>query len=82
VPIVVVAQPESCRALNSVESACLFVATFKHTKASVGFIYRIVVVATLIMCATDSICTSENLVSCYLSFSVAALEAWGMFSFF
>jgi hypothetical protein len=33
------------------------------------------------MCVPDSVCTSENLVSCKLSFSVAAPEAWGLFSF-
>jgi hypothetical protein len=78
--IVVAAQPESWRALNSVESALK--ATFRNTKASVGLISGIVVVTTLIMCVPDSICTSENLVSCELSFSVAAPEVWGMFSLF
>jgi hypothetical protein len=58
--------------LNSVESSHLFVATFRKTKASVGLISVIVVVAMFIMCAPDSVCTSENLVSCELSFSVAA----------
>ena len=57
-------------------------ASYRNTKASVGFISGIVVMATLIMCAPDSVCTSENLVSWELSCSVAAPEAWGMLSFF
>ncbi len=78
----VVAQPESCKARISIESAHFFVATFRCTKANVGFISSIDVEVTLIMGVPDSICTSENLVSCELSFSVAAPEAWGLFSFF
>jgi hypothetical protein len=80
--MVVAAQPESCKARTSVESAHLFVATFRFTKANVGFISGIDVEVTLMMCVPDSVCTSENLVSCELSFSVAAPEAWGLFSFF
>jgi hypothetical protein len=80
--MVVVAQPESCKAHISVESAHLLVATSRFTKANVGFIAGIDVGVTLMMCVPDSICTTENLVSWELSFSVAAPEAWGLFSFF
>ena len=80
--MVVAAQPESCKARTSVESAHLFMATFRFTKANVGFISGIDVEVTLMMCVPGSVCTSENLVSCELSFSVAAPEAWGLFSFF
>jgi hypothetical protein len=80
--MVVAAHPESCKTCISVESAHLFMATFRFTNANVGFISGINVDVTLMMCVPDSVCTSENLVSCELSFSVAAPEAWGLFSFF
>jgi hypothetical protein len=62
--MVVAAQPESCKACTSVESAHLFLATFRFTKAYVGFISGIDVEVTLMMCVPNSVCTSENLVSC------------------
>jgi hypothetical protein len=53
--MVVAAQPESCKARISVESAHLFVDTFRFTKANVGFISGIDVEVTLMMCMPGSV---------------------------
>ena len=80
--IVVAAQPESCKALNSVSVSHLECGAFRKTNTSVWSNSGINADVTLMMCDTDSICTPEDKeLDCSLS-SMTSPRAWGLSNFF